>query len=198
MLLAYWLMGTSSLFAQSNEPNVAGGALLGAYSGATTALIGGALPCNRVILGSTCATIAGGLSGLAGLSFGAVIGDRNPMQISERFDGALIGVLVGAGVGVGLRRGVRQYGWRDVAVVAFAGGAIGAAPVGAAIGASVGAAVGGFVWAAFPRAGLQDFSLFTLAGVAVGSLVDWAYGAAHSEDATTTRPTLSLSVPLGW
>jgi hypothetical protein len=129
---------------------------------------------------------------------GGLIGAQNQDDLRERFTHAGLGTLVGGVIGVGLRRGVRQYGWNDVIVSAAIGGAVGAAPTGAMYGAGAGAVVGSIVWLVVPRSGLPDFIMLTLAGVAVGGLVDWAKGAANANRQIEPVFGPTFSIPVGW
>ena len=162
-----------------------GGIGLGVYSGATFGLVGSLLPCNRTMNGGRCAAAGASLGGALGVAMGGLVGAQNQDALIDRAESAGYGALIGAVVGVGLRYGVRQYGWGDAVTVAAIGGAVGAAPVGTGIGAGAGAVTGALVWAVFPRAGFSDFVLFTLAGAAVGGMIDWANGAATAKRTTT-------------
>lgn len=127
---------------------------------------------------------------------GGLIGAQNQDDIVTRLEGAGYGALVGAAVGVGLRRAVRQYQWGDAVAMAMYGGAVGAAPRGSLIGVGVGAVVGGGVWLLFDDAGLPDFLMFALAGSALGTLYDWADGAATVRRRDGSSFSSSFSLPV--
>ena len=157
------------------------GAALGVYSGATLGLIGGLSPCNRTIRGTRCARVATVLGGAVASASGAVLSYRAPDALEDRLHGAGLGVLVGAALGLGLKAGVLQYGWQDVGAAAAVGAALGAAPVGSGIGLGVGLAVGSVLWLAVPGQGLPDAVAISLAGLAIGGLVDWVHGVATAD-----------------
>ena len=179
---------------QGSTASTMGGIALGTYSGAMLGLVGSVLPCNRTVFGSKCAATGASVGGALGIAMGGLVGAQNQDQIIARLEGAGLGALIGVGVGIGLRRAIRQYDWEDVATVAALGAAYGAAPVGSGIGAGVGATTGAIVWLAFPRAGIQDFILFTLAGSALGGMVDWANGAATAKQDSGPQFTPSFSI----
>ena len=156
------------------------GAAVGAYSGATLGLIGGLSPCNRTIRGTRCVRVAAVLGGVVGSTSGAILSYHAPDALDERLNGAGLGALVGAALGFGLKVGIRQYGWPDVGAAAAIGAAFGASPVGAGIGFGVGLTVGSVVWLAVPGQGLPEAVAFSLAGLAIGGLLDWALGAASA------------------
>ena len=175
-----------------------GGVALGAYSGSVLGLLGSVLPCNRTLYGPKCAATGASVGGALGVAMGGLIGAQNQDETVIRLEGAGVGALIGAGVGIILRQAVRQYDWEDAATVAVIGGAFGATPVGSGVGLGAGAVVGSVVWLTFPRAGLQDFLLFSLAGAAVGGMIDWADGAANAKREGSESFPLSFSVPVGW
>lgn len=188
--------GTAQNF-QGSTLSTFGGLVLGAYSGAGLGLLGTMMPCNRTPVGGRC-TASGASAGTAlALAMGGLIGAQNQDDLKDRFTNAGLGTLVGGVIGVGLRRGVRQYGWNDVIVSAAIGGAVGAAPTGAMYGAGAGLVVGGIAWLVVPKSGLPDLIMVTLAGVAVGGLVDWAQGAADANRRNDPIPGLSFSIPVG-
>lgn len=203
-LLALALMGVTvptSSAAQSFQGSTLstfGGLALGAYSGAGLGLLGTMMPCNRTLVGGRCSASGASAGAALALAMGGLIGAQNQNDLEDRFKDAGIGTLIGGVVGIGLRRGVRQYGWNDVIVSAAIGGAIGAAPTGAMYGAGAGLVAGGIVWLVVPDGGLPEFVMLTLAGVAVGGLVDWAQGASDAN--RPTEPTFgpSFSIPVGW
>ena len=176
-----------------------GGVALGAYSGSILGLVGSVLPCNRTLYGPKCAATGASVGGALGVAMGGLIGAQNQDETIVRLEGAGVGALIGSGVGIILRQAVRQYDWEDAATLSVIGGAFGASPVGSGVGLGAGAVVGSIVWLTFPRAGLQDFILFSLAGAALGGMVDWADGAsdAKREGSGTSFP-LSFSLPVGW
>ena len=171
------------------------GAVLGASSGATLGLLGSLLPCNRTLLGHRCALVGASAGGVVGLTVGGIMGAEDERAVRARFEHAGVGALIGAVAGLVLRRGVRQYGWADVAAMSALGGAIGASARGAGLGAGIGAATGAVVWKIFPKAGIQDLFLFTLAGTALGGLYDWADGAASARGSGGV-PGPSFSIPV--
>ena len=175
-----------------------GGVALGAYSGSVLGLLGSVLPCNRTLYGPKCAATGASVGGALGVAMGGLIGAQNQDETVIRLEGAGVGALIGSGVGIILRQAVRQYDWEDAATVAVIGGAFGATPVGSGVGLGAGAVVGSVVWLTFPRAGLQDFLLFSLAGAAVGGMIDWADGAANAKREGSQAFPLSFSVPVGW
>ncbi|MDH3269719.1 MAG: hypothetical protein OEN56_00210 [Gemmatimonadota bacterium] len=181
--------------AAGNSLETAAGAALGFYSGSMLGLVGTMMPCNRTLSGGRCTISGAGTGGALGIAMGGLIGGQNPDGIWSRAENAGIGALAGAVVGVGLRSAVRQYGWADVGATAALGGAVGAAPRGSLIGAGAGVVTGALVWWIFPKAGLPDFILLTLAGTAVGGMVDWADGAATAQrDRAAIRQVFSISV----
>jgi len=157
-----------------------GGLFLGGFSGGTLGLIGSMMPCNRTLAGGSCAASGAGTGAAIGLAMGGLIGAQNQEDIIDRAENAAIGVGVGAIMGVVLRRAVRQYQWGDALATAVVGGAIGAAPLGAGVGAAAGLTVGGLVWALRPSSGAADAAMLVLVGMAAGSMVDWAKGAAEA------------------
>lgn len=175
--------------------SMAGGAALGMYSGAMTSLVGSLLPCNRTLTGGRCAASGASVGAALGLTMGGLIGAESQDDIVGRLEGAGYGALVGVAIGVGLRRAIRQYQWGDAAAMAMYGAAVGAAPRGSLIGVGVGAAVGGVVWLAFDDAALPDFLMFALAGSAVGTLLDWAHGAATVRQRPPSPFSSSFSIP---
>lgn len=175
-----------------------GGVALGTYSGSVLGMMGSIFPCNRTLYGPKCAATGASVGGALGVAMGGLIGAQNQEEIVTRLEGAGVGALVGAGVGLIFRQAVRQYEWEDAATVAVIGGAFGAAPTGSGIGAGAGAVVGSIVWLTFPKAGLPDFLMFTLAGAAVGGLVDWADGASRAKrDGSGSRFSPTFSIPVG-
>lgn len=175
-----------------------GGVALGAYSGSVLGLLGSVLPCNRTLYGPKCAATGASVGGALGVAMGGLIGSQNQDETIVRLEGAGVGVLIGSGVGIILQRAVRQYDWKDAVTVGVIGGAVGATPIGSGVGLGAGAVVGGVVWLVFPQAGLQDFILFSLAGAAVGGMIDWADGAASAKREGLERGfPLSFSVPVG-
>lgn len=175
---------------QGTTLSTVGGAALGMYSGAMTSLVGSLFPCNRTLSGGRCSASGASVGAALGMAMGGLIGAQNQDEIVSRLEGSGYGALVGAAIGLGLRRAVRQYQWGDVVAMAMYGGAVGAAPRGSFIGVGVGAAAGGVVWLLFDDAGLPDFLLFALAGSAIGTLYDWADGAATVR---RTDPSFSSS-----
>lgn len=183
---------------QGSTLSTFGGLVLGAYSGAGLGMLGTMMPCNRTLVGGRC-TASGASAGSAlALAMGGLIGAQNQDDLEQRFTNAGIGTLIGGVVGIGLRRGVRQYGWNDVIVSAAIGGAIGAAPTGAMYGAGAGLVAGSIVWLVVPDGGLPEFIMLTLAGVAVGGLVDWAQGASDANRPSDPAIGPSFSIPVGW
>ncbi|GEM_PF-1640466 len=184
---------------QGSTASTLGGIALGAYSGSILGLFGSLLPCNRTLYGPKCAATGASVGGAVGVAMGGLIGAQNQDETIVRLKGAGVGALIGSGVGIILRQTVRQYAWGDAASVAVVGGAFGATPVGSGVGLGVGAAAGGIVWVAFPRAGLQDFIMFSLAGAAIGGMVDWADGADDAKrEGSGSRFPLSFALPVGW
>ena len=184
-LMALAIVGVGSvaptaLAAQSEEDAAAalGGAAVGAYSGAILELIGGLSPCNRTIRGTRCVRAATVLGGLVGSTSGAVLSYHAPDALDDRLHGAGLGALVGAAFGYGLKVGIRQYDWPDVSAAAAVGAALGASPVGAGIGFGVGLTVGSVLWLAVPGRGMPEAATLSLAGLAIGGLVDWVLSAA--------------------
>jgi hypothetical protein len=168
-----------------------GGAALGLYSGGMLGLVGTMMPCNRTIQGGRCTASGVGTGAAMGLVMGGLIGAQNTDALRVRAENAGIGALVGAAVGVGLRRAVRQYGWADVGAAAVVGGAFGAAPRGSLIGFGAGTVAGAAAWWLLPDSGIADFVMLSLAGAAVGGMVEWAQGAASAK---RDRPPPSFSV----
>lgn len=184
---------------QGSTASTWGGVALGAYSGSVLGLLGSLLPCNRTLYGPKCAATGASVGGAVGVAMGGLIGAQNQDEIIIRLEGAGVGALIGSGVGIVLRQAVRQYDWEDAATVAVVGSAFGATPVGSGVGLGVGAVAGGIVWVAFPRAGLQDFILFSLAGAVIGGMVDWVDGADDAKrEGSGSRFPLSFAVPVGW
>jgi hypothetical protein len=173
-----------------------GGVALGAYSGTVFGLLGTMLPCNRTLAGARCAASGASAGAALGLAMGGIIGSQNEDAIIARAESAGWGALAGAVVGAVMWKAVRQYSYTDAAMIAAVGGAIGAAPKGAGLGAGVGAATGALAWWLLPDSGLPNFVMLTLAGVAVGGMVDWGLGAG---DAKGSEPFLTptFSIPIG-
>lgn len=196
------LCGPRAVDAQAFRGSTAstlGGVALGAYSGSVLGLVGSVLPCNRTLYGPKCAATGASVGGALGVAMGGLIGAQNQDETIVRLEGAGVGALIGSGVGIILRQAVRQYDWEDAATLGVIGGAFGATPVGSGVGLGAGAVVGGIVWLTFPRAGLQDFILFSLAGAALGGMVDWADGASDAKrEVSGTSVPLSFSLPVGW
>lgn len=191
------IAGQVSLPPQGSAGSTWGGVALGAYSGTVFGLLGTMLPCNRTAAGARCAASGASAGAALGAAMGGIMGGQNQADVIARLRSAGWGAAVGAVLGLGAWKGIRQYGWADAVAVAAVGGAIGAAPRGAAIGAGVGVATGALVWVAFPRAGHADFALFTLGGLAVGGILDWAFGAADAN--RPVDPFLpTFSIPVGW
>lgn len=179
---------------QGSTLSTAGGALLGVYSGAMFGLTGSLLPCDRTDLGSRCAWSGASAGGALGIAMGGLIGAQNKDALLVRLEHAGYGALIGAAVGVGLRAGVRQYQWGDVLAVSAMGAAVGTAPTGTLVGAAAGATVGSVAWLFFDGSGFPDFLMFTIAGSAVGGMVDWADGAATAKRTAGPRITSSFSL----
>ena len=173
-----------------------GGIALGAYSGTVFGLLGTMLPCNRTLAGARCAASGASAGAALGLAMGGIIGGQNQDAIIARAKSAGWGALTGAVVGTVMWKAVRQYSYADAAMIMAVGGAIGAAPKGAGVGAGVGAATGALAWWLLPDSGLPDFVMLTLAGVAVGGILDWGLGAG---DANRAEPvfTPTFSIPIG-
>lgn len=173
-----------------------GGIALGAYSGTVFGLLGTMLPCNRTLAGARCAASGASAGAALGLAMGGIIGGQNQDAIIARAESAGWGALTGAVVGTVMWKTVRQYSYADAMMLAAVGGAVGAAPKGAGLGAGVGAATGALAWWILPDSGLPDFVMLTLAGVAVGGILDWGLGAG---DANRSEPFLTptFSVPIG-
>ena len=57
-------------------------------------------------------------------------------------------------------------------------------------------ATGAAYWLVMPNGGIDDFVMFTLAGLAVGGVYDWAQGAANANRPMepTISPSFSISV----
>jgi len=204
VVLALFVLGASVLrldhvAGQSFEGSTgstAGGLLLGAYSGSVLGLLGTMIPCNQTLQGGKCAASGASAGGAVALAMGGLVGAQNPTDLNGRLTSAGIGTLVGAAVGAGLRYGVRKYDWTDVAAVAAIGGAVGAAPRGSGIGAGIGLATGGAYWLVMPNGGLDDFVMFTLAGLAVGGIYDWALGAANANRLMEATFSPAFSIPI--
>jgi hypothetical protein len=173
-----------------------GGMALGGYSGTVLGLVGTMLPCNRTLAGGRCSASGASAGAALGLAMGGIVGGQNQDEIVRRARSAGWGTLAGGVVGVALWKGVRQYGWADAAAVAAVGGAIGAAPRGAWLGGSIGAATGAMAWLVWPESGLPNFVMLTLAGVAVGGMLDWGNAAS---DANRAEPVFgpTFSIPVG-
>ena len=202
LCLVCGLFGPQAVDAQAFRGSTAstlGGVALGAYSGSVLGLVGSVLPCNRTLYGPKCAATGASVGGALGVAMGGLIGAQNQDETIVRLEGAGVGALIGSGVGIILRQAVRQYDWEDAATLGVIGGAFGASPVGSGVGLGAGAVVGSIVWLTFPRAGLQDFILFSLAGAALGGMVDWADGASDAKrEGSGTSVPLSFSLPVGW
>ena len=198
LCVAFTAPGADAQTFRGSTASTLGGVALGAYSGSVLGLLGSVLPCNRTLYGPKCAATGASVGGALGVAMGGLIGSQNQDETIVRLEGAGVGALIGSGVGIILRRAVRQYDWEDAATLGVIGGAFGATPMGSGVGLGAGAVVGGVVWLAFPRAGLQDFILFSLAGAAVGGMIDWADGAANAKREELERGfPLSFSVPVG-
>lgn len=199
LLLLLLAMGAPRLEAQLAEASTAStaaGLALGAYSGVILGAVGTMMPCNRTLPGGRCTASGASAGGAIGVAMGGLIGAQNHDDLIERVEEAGLGAAIGSVVGLGLMVGVRQYGWTDVAATAAVGSAIGAAPRGAAIGAGVGLVTGTLVWLVVPRAGLPEMLMVTLAGVAVGGMVDWGQGAARANRVESPFGA-SIRLPIG-
>jgi hypothetical protein len=118
------------------------------------------------------------------------MGVEDSESLNARWRGAGYGAAVGTLVGYGLSRGVRQYGWTDVATFLGVGVALGTAPLGAAVGFGTGAAVGGLVWLGVPEMKIGDAVAVSLVGLTVGGLAGWVSGMDVSRDSPP------LAIPL--
>lgn len=164
----------------------AAGALLGAYSGATLGLVGSMFPCGRTHEGQRCVVSAASVGAALGVAMGGLIGSQDREGLDERLRSAGWGVAAGSVAGLAVAAVVDRFGIYDAATIAWVGGAVGASPRGAAIGTGIGATAGLLTWLALPDSGPQDLVLFTLAGTALGGMLDWADGAA-------SKPTRTVS-----
>lgn len=198
LLVAGLLLGIPATgFAQASvdgPTSPARGALLGMYSGAGMGLVGSLMPCNRTLMGGSCAAAGATVGGVLGLVTGAMIGADDRGAIADRAEDALVGVAIGAVVGVGLRHFVRQYEWADAAALAAVGGAFGAAAGGVGRGSAVGAATGLVLWLARSDVGPPDVLMLVLGGAAVGGILDWADGATAGGPVS---PRVSFSFLVG-
>lgn len=164
----------------------AAGAVLGAYSGATLGLVGSMFPCGRTGDGQRCVVSATSVGAALGLAMGGLIGSQDRDGLEDRLRGAGWGVAAGSAVGLTVSALVERFGVYDAASIAWVGGAIGAAPGGALLGTGVGATAGLLGWLALPNSGPQELVLFTLAGMAIGGMLDWADGAAERRSAAVS------------
>lgn len=186
----------SAQLAEASTGSTAGGLALGAYSGMVLGALGTMMPCNRTLTGGRCTASGASAGGAIGIAMGGLIGAQNRDDLIDRVENAGLGGAVGGVVGLGLMWGVRQYGWSDVAASAAVGTAIGASARGSMYGAGAGLVAGSIVWLAVPKAGLPEMLMITMAGVAVGGLVDWAQGAARA-NRRDTMPGPSFRIPIG-
>ena len=172
----------------------AGGAALGAYSGATLGLVGSLVPCNRVLSGRRCVRVVTAVAAAGGLVSGTVLSIRDESRIHDRLRGSGYGALAGAVVGLGLRNFVRQYDWADVAAASAVGAAIGASAVGAGVGFAMGAVPGLLLWKGLGAIDTSDAVALSLAGLALGGLVGWAVAAGR--DPNPGPVPLQIRIPL--
>ena len=182
---------------EGSTASTAAGLALGAYSGAVLGALATMMPCNRTITGGRCTASGASAGGAIGVAMGGLIGAQNQDDLRERVEHAGLGAAVGGVVGLGLMMGVRQYGWRDVVAASAVGTAVGAASEGAMYGAGAGAVLGSIAWLAIPRAGLPEMLMVTVAGSAVGGIVDWARGAARANRPAEPAFGASFRVPIG-
>lgn len=157
------------------------GALLGGYSGTMLGLTGALIPCGQTWAGPTCSAVVAAVGGAVGAGAGAMLGHRDRDQVAGRGRAAVWGAGIGGVVGYAMKRGIRPYGWVDVASGAALGMAIGASGRGAVIGLGAGAAAGGILFAAVPSVRLGDAVAVGLAGMAIGGVVGWVADAANAE-----------------
>jgi hypothetical protein len=175
--LAHSPVGAQEVNASAGE--IAGGAVLGAYSGSMMGLVGGVGVCSRALLGARCPRIAAALGGAIGAASGAVMAAETEGNIEGRWKGAGYGALIGGGVAYALSRGIRQYQWPDVGAIAGVGAAVGASPAGAGIGFGAGAAIGAVAWLASSKFTVGDVVAVSLVGLAAGGWAGWIVGAAE-------------------
>ena len=194
-----WLCAPTSALAQEGGDAAAawGGGALGGLSGLTLGLVGGAAPCSLSYDGATCARVTAALGGLIGSAGGAVLGYHDPDALRGHLVGAAVGAAAGAALGLGARAVIRQIQVRDVAALAVAGAALGAAPVGAAVGLGAGLLVGSALWLAVPEHGLPETLALGVVGIAVGGLMEWAYAAAAEAGGAEAPPPLGLQLSFG-
>jgi len=170
------------------------GALLGGYSGTMLGLTGALIPCSQTWAGPTCSAVVAALGGAVGLGAGAILGNRDRDQVARRSRGALWGAGIGGVVGYAMKRGIRPYGWVDVASGAALGMAIGASGRGAVIGLGAGALAGGILFAAVPSVRLGDALAVGLAGMAIGGVMGWVADAANANSSAGQPLVLSFQI----
>jgi hypothetical protein len=134
--------------------------------------------------------------GAIGLASGVLIGTADSDRINRAAATAGIGAVVGVATGLAVSRFAQRFGWADVATVGLLGGAIGAMPRGAAVGIVAGGAAGVVLWQTIPGFHLPDVVGTAVAGIAVGSLVQWVWTAADAHSASGNGPLLLLPVTI--
>jgi len=192
VVLAMFVAGTSGSSAQDTWHGweSAGGAALGAASGAVVGSLGSLIPCNDTYAGPHCvrwvavgATLVGGVSG-------AIVGGRDPGTLSDIATSAAFGLGAGTVVGLVMTPFIERWAAEDALALGLIGGAVGSAPRGAVIGFGVGAASGIILWQTAPGFGSPQAAAFVLGGITLGVLTEWIVRAATAHD--DPQPAISL------
>jgi len=170
-----------------------GGAALGTASGLILGAVGSLVPCNDTYAGPLCVRwVAVGAAAIGGVS-GAMLGNRDPEQLGDAALGGGIGLAAGTLAGFALTPFIERWGPEDALAVGLIGGAAGTAPIGAAIGFGAGALAGVVLWQSVPSFGSARAAAFTLGGIGLGVLTEWAVRALTA-DAGDPPLTLGLHV----
>ena len=151
----------------------AGGAALGAASGAVVGSLGSLLPCNDTYAGPHCVRwVAAGAALVGGVS-GAFVGGRDPDKLGDLATSAAYGFAAGSIVGFAMTPFVERWAPEDALALGLIGGAVGSAPLGAAIGFGAGALSGAVLWQTVPGFGSPRAAAFVLGGIGAGVLTEW-------------------------
>ena len=174
----------------------AAGGVLGLASGATLGLTGSLVPCSKTYFGAACVRWSAAAGGAIGLASGVLIGTADQNRIERAATTAGIGAVAGLAAGLAISQFAQRFGWMDVATVGLLGAAIGATPRGAAIGVAAGGAVGLVLWQAIPGFHLPDAAGAAVAGMTLGSLVQWVWSAAdaHHDPGNGTQLIVPLTI----
>jgi hypothetical protein len=183
-ILAFAGFGTIPLAAQSDWHGweSAGGAALGAASGAVVGSLGSLLPCTDTYAGPHCVRWVAAAGALVGGVSGALVGGRDPARLGTMATSAGFGFAAGTIVGVAMTPFIERWAPEDALALGLIGGAAGSAPLGAAIGFGVGAVSGAVLWGTAPGFGSPRAAAFVLGGISVGVLAEWVVQALAAGD----------------